>query len=142
MELVFASLDVLGSTPWQINRDVFDIVLQVWNSGERMGKVPPAVYDMPEPVPPENMDSDIKARSVHLQRMKAYQLGKANNHSDRCSVNYKIEIARAVSLGYLFFILSTIIVTYIFACFSSSETRYISRTTWTSEAVHTQFHHI
>jgi DNA-directed RNA polymerase len=103
MELVFASLDVLGSTPWQINRAVFDVVLQVWNSGERMGKVPPAVYDMPEPVPPENVDTDIKARSVHLQRMKSYHQSKANNHSDRCSVNYKIEIARAVSLGFSIF---------------------------------------
>ena len=101
MELVYASLDVLGSTPWQINKDVFDVVLQVWNSGERMGKLPPAVYDEPEPVPPENMDLDIKKKSIHIQRMKAYNHNKANNHSDRCSVNYKIEIARAVNLSAL-----------------------------------------
>jgi DNA-directed RNA polymerase, mitochondrial len=101
MELVFASLDVLGSTPWQINKDVFDVVLQAWNSGERMSKLPPAVYDRPEPIPPEDMDTDLKAKSIHLQRMKAYNQGKANNHSDRCNVNYKIEIARAVSLGFL-----------------------------------------
>jgi DNA-directed RNA polymerase len=29
--------------------------------------------------------------------MKAYAQAKANNHADRCGVNYKIEIARAVS---------------------------------------------
>src|SRR6266481_5612961 len=34
VELVYAGLDVLGSTPWKINRSVFDIVLKVWNSGE------------------------------------------------------------------------------------------------------------
>ena len=99
MELIYASLDVLGSTPWQINKDVFDVVLQVWNSGERMGKLPPAVYDEPEPTPPENMDLDIKTKSIHLQRMKAYNHSKANNHSERCNVNYKIEIARAVSFS-------------------------------------------
>ncbi len=33
LELVFASLDVLGSTPWKINRFVFDTMLEVWNSG-------------------------------------------------------------------------------------------------------------
>lgn len=104
IELVYASLDVLGSTPWQINKDVFDIVLQVWNSGERLGKLPPAMYDEPEPIPPDNVATDIKAKSIHIQRMKAYNNEKANNHSDRCSVNYKIEIARAVSPGCLFVI--------------------------------------
>ena len=34
LELVFAGLDVLGSTPWKINRKIFDVVLEVWNSGE------------------------------------------------------------------------------------------------------------
>ncbi|GLB44584.1 putative DNA-dependent RNA polymerase catalyzes the transcription of DNA into RNA using the four ribonucleoside triphosphates as substrates [Lyophyllum shimeji] len=95
VELVFAGLDVLGSTPWQINKQVFDVVLEVWNRGERMGKLPPAVHDEPEPQPPENMDTDIKAKSIYLQRLKAWSANKANNHSDRCSVNYKIEIARA-----------------------------------------------
>lgn len=97
VELVYAGLDVLGATPWKVNRNVFDVVLEVWNAGGRLCKVPPAIYDQPEPVKPDNFDTDIKARSVHGQRMKAWMQGKANNHSDRCSVNYKIEIARAVS---------------------------------------------
>ena len=98
LELIYAGLDVLGSTPWQVNRKVFDVVLKVWNSGERMCKIPPAVFDLPEPQKPENYESDPKARLVYLTRQKAWSEGKANNHSDRCSVNYKIEIARAVSL--------------------------------------------
>ncbi|KAG6896061.1 hypothetical protein C0992_010594 [Termitomyces sp. T32_za158] len=93
-ELVFAGLDVLGSTPWQINRDVFNVVLEVWNAGYRVGKLPPAEYDQPEPVMPPEAETDIKAKSVYQQRMKAYLNAKANNHSDRCNVNYKIEIAR------------------------------------------------
>ena len=97
LELIYAGLDVLGSTPWQINRKVFDVVLNVWNSGKRMGKIPPAVYDIPEPQKPDNYESDPKARLVYFTRQKTWSQGKANNHSDRCSVNYKIEIARAVS---------------------------------------------
>lgn len=97
VELVFAGLDVLGATPWNINRKVFEIVLSVWNDGYRLCKVPPAIYDQPEPEKPENYDTDIKAKSVYFQRMKAWGQAKANNHSDRCNVNYKIEIARAVS---------------------------------------------
>ncbi|PFH50361.1 hypothetical protein AMATHDRAFT_4013 [Amanita thiersii Skay4041] len=103
VELVYAGLDVLGSTPWRINRKVFDVVLQVWNSGERMGKLPPIQFDQPEPEPPENYETDLKARSVYIQRMKGYNQRKANNHSDRCSVNYKIEIARAF-LGDTFYL--------------------------------------
>lgn len=101
VELVYAGLDVLGSTPWKINRKVFDVVLQVWNSGDKLGKLPPAAFPDPEPVLPEG--ADIKMRTNFMQRMKAWTQGKANNHSDRCSVNYKIEIARTVSSA-LFFI--------------------------------------
>ena len=97
LELVYAGLDVLGSTPWQINRKIFDVVLKVWNSGERMHKIPSAVYEVPEPERPENYETDPKARVVYLTRQKVWSEGKANNHSGRCSVNYKIEIARAVS---------------------------------------------
>ncbi|KAA1474146.1 DNA/RNA polymerase [Dentipellis sp. KUC8613] len=95
IELVLAGLDVLGATPWRINRRIFDVVLEVWNSGERMGKLPPAVYDIPEPPRSEDADTDPQARSVYLQRHRAWLQERANNHSDRCSVNYKIEIARA-----------------------------------------------
>lgn len=98
MEHIFACLDVLGSTPWKINRAVFDVVLKVWNSGERMPKIPPTVYDAPEPERPENYDTEQTARMVYLERQKRYMHDKANNHSERCSVNYKIEIARSVSL--------------------------------------------
>jgi DNA-directed RNA polymerase, mitochondrial len=97
VELVYAGLDVLGSTPWKINRSVFDVVLKAWNSGERLSKLPPAVYDQEPPEKPENADTDMKVRSIYMQRQKAYMHGKANNHSERCNVNYKIEIARAVS---------------------------------------------
>lgn len=96
VELVYAGLDVLGSTPWQINEKIFRVVLQVWNSGERLGKLPPAVYDQPAPVKPAE-EMDMKQRSFYNLKMKEYNQAKANNHSDRCNVNYKIEIARAVS---------------------------------------------
>ncbi|KAF9444243.1 DNA/RNA polymerase [Macrolepiota fuliginosa MF-IS2] len=102
-ELVYAGLDVLGSTPWKINRKVFDVVIQVWNSGERMGKLPPATYDKPEPDSPENYATDMKARSVYIQRQKAHNQAKANTHSERCSVNYRLEIARALLNDTFFF---------------------------------------
>lgn len=96
LELIYAGLDVLGSTPWQINRKIFDVVLEVWNSGQRLGKIPPVAIEDAEPEKPPNYDVDPKARAVYITRHKAYLQAKANNHSDRCSTNYKIEIARTV----------------------------------------------
>ena len=101
VELVYAGLDVLGSTPWQINRKLFDVVIEVWNAGYRLGKLPPAVYDEPEPEKTSEMETDQKARSVYITRHRQWLVQKANNHSERCSVNYRIEIARAVSLVLL-----------------------------------------
>ena len=34
VELVYAGLDVLGSTPWKVNRKIFDVMLKVCHSGE------------------------------------------------------------------------------------------------------------
>jgi DNA-directed RNA polymerase, mitochondrial len=96
VELVFAGLDVLGSTPWVINRKVFDVVLSVWNSGERFGKIPPAVFDGVEPPRPADGEDPAK-KNIFVTKQKQYAQDKASNHSERCSVNYKIEIARAVS---------------------------------------------
>jgi len=97
IELIYAGLDVLSSTPWKVNKAIFEVVLEVWNSEERMGKIPPAVYDVEEPVLEVGKEHDMKAKSRYIQRHKLWSSNKANNHSDRCSVNYKIEIARAVS---------------------------------------------
>lgn len=98
VELVYAGLDVLGSTPWQINRRIFDVVLEVWNAGHRLGKLPPAAYDEPEPEKMPGTETDQKARVIFLQRQRQWLMSKANNHSDRCNVNYKIEIAHYVVL--------------------------------------------
>ncbi len=95
VELVYAGLDVLGSTPWKINKKIFDVVLEVWNAGYGLGKLPPAVYPNPEPQPPA--DNNMKDRALYMYNLKLYNQEKANNHSSRCNVNYKIEIARAVS---------------------------------------------
>ena len=40
LDQVFAGLDVLSSTPWQVNRNVFDVVLQSWNKGEAIADLP------------------------------------------------------------------------------------------------------
>nr|ASF90204.1 hypothetical protein SPAR04594 [Bartheletia paradoxa] len=102
IENVFTALDVLGSTPWTINRRVFDQVITVWNSGEALGELPaenPPEEDIPRPV---GYDTDPKIKSNHLRLLKKIQADRRNNHGQRCDVNYKLEIARAF-LGEKFY---------------------------------------
>ncbi len=96
LEHVFGALDVLGSTAWMINRDVFDVALQVWNSGEALADIPPKSLPVALPVRPVDAAVNLKTQARYeedLQRAAALQ---RNNHSQRCGTNYKMEIARAV----------------------------------------------
>ncbi|KAF8519384.1 DNA/RNA polymerase [Hysterangium stoloniferum] len=102
LEYICAGLDVLSSTPWQINEDIFKVVVEVWNSGVRFGKIPPLVYEEPEPTMPLDVDKNPVAKSMYNLRRKEWTNNKANCHSDRCSINYKLEIARAF-LGEIFY---------------------------------------
>lgn len=100
LEVVLAGLDVLGNTAWHINREVFDVVLAVWNTGEALADLPPA--EMSEPEPERPAPHDIKAKSVYQQRLRQWNAQRASNHSRRCDINYKLEIARTF-LGETFY---------------------------------------
>ena len=93
LEVVLAGLDVLGNTAWNVNKEVFDVVLQIWNSGEALGDLPPAEMTDPEPERPP--PDDIKAKGIYLQRLRQWNTIRSSNHSQRCDINYKLEIARS-----------------------------------------------
>ncbi|KAJ1031329.1 hypothetical protein NDA18_002545 [Ustilago nuda] len=95
VDTILAALDVLGNTSWKINKPIFDVMLEIWNSGKDIAGMPPVDMEQPEPQKPDNYNYDIKARSVYLQRLKQWNQQCASNHSQRCDVNYKLEIARA-----------------------------------------------
>ena len=136
LERVFQGLDVLSSTPWQINKDVFEVVLKVWNSGEAFGKIPPIKSSTPDPVKPDNYATDIKAKAAYMLAMQQATAEKRNNHSERCSLNYKVEIARAVCNH---FFLRTEHVANPLVIFSSWVKNSSFLTTWISEDAHTLF---
>ncbi|KAK6512084.1 DNA-directed RNA polymerase [Arthrobotrys musiformis] len=95
LDRLFTGLDVLGSTAWTINQRVFDVILQVWNTGEKFADIPPTFekdVGMPE-MPEPNADAAAKAAfKIAYQEMA---LLRKNHHSQRCDVNFKLEIARA-----------------------------------------------
>ncbi|KAI5917225.1 hypothetical protein F4810DRAFT_705058 [Camillea tinctor] len=94
MEQVSKGLDVLGRTPWRINRPVFDVMLEVWNTGEKLANIPPLHPNIPIPEEPEKSDDPL-ARRDWLRRVKAVENEKSGLHSERCFMNFQLEIARA-----------------------------------------------
>ena len=52
-----------------------------------------------EPERPADYDTNLKARNDYQAAVRDAAAAKRNNHSERCSLNYKMEIARAVRLA-------------------------------------------
>lgn len=94
MSQVFAGLDVLARTQWTINRGVFDVMLEAWNTGEAIAKIPPEIptADLP-PEPPES--ASTRERQIWLKQVREIENHKAGLRSQRCFQNFQMEVARA-----------------------------------------------
>ncbi|TLS26148.1 hypothetical protein PpBr36_05003 [Pyricularia pennisetigena] len=102
MEQVAKGLDALGRVGWRINKPVLDVILQVWNSGEGIGGIPPLTFDLKapeEPLPSE----DPFVRINWLKELKRVENLKASYHSQRCHANFQLEIAHAYRDQTLYF---------------------------------------
>lgn len=96
LEPVFHGLDVLSSTPWAINRSVFDVVLKAWNSGEAIADIPAAEEKADYKLPDKPASTlDPHQRSLYVERVKAIMAQQRKDHGERCKFNYNIEIARS-----------------------------------------------
>ena len=94
MEQMMRGLDVLGKTAWRINRPVFDVMLEAWNTGEELANLPALEPNLPTPEEPDSTDDPMKRR-VWLKAIKAIENEKSGLHSVRCFMNFQLEIARA-----------------------------------------------
>ena len=94
LDQVSKGLDVLGRTAWQINRPVFNVMLDAWNTGEGIANIPPLNPDIPIPEEPESSD-DPMARRQWLKQIKLIENEKSGLHSERCFMNFQLDIARA-----------------------------------------------
>ena len=94
MDQVFAGLDVLAKTPWKINREVFNVMLDAWNSGEAIANLAPEKPDIAYPEEPKASD-DPNARKLWMKQMKMAENQKTGLHSQRCFQNFQLEIARS-----------------------------------------------
>ncbi|KAI0840964.1 DNA/RNA polymerase [Hypoxylon sp. FL0890] len=94
MEQVSKGLDVLGRTGWKINKPVFDVMLEAWNTGNEIANIPPLDPQIPVPKEPEASDNPLQRREW-IRAVKAVENEKSGLHSQRCFMNFQLEIARA-----------------------------------------------
>ncbi|CAO1616183.1 unnamed protein product [Parajaminaea phylloscopi] len=103
LETVMCGLDALGETAWKINRDVLGVMTEVWNSGSDVADMPPLIDESwGRPTRPADYDTNVAAKAKFLNEEKLGKMKRAAIHSQRCDVNYKLEIARAY-LGETFY---------------------------------------
>jgi DNA-directed RNA polymerase len=94
MSQVFAGLDVLAKTQWKINRFVFDVMLQAWNTGEAIAKIP--AEDPPADYPPEpSVSDDARERKRWMRKIREMENHRSGQRSTRCFQNFQLEVARA-----------------------------------------------
>ncbi|KAI1735767.1 DNA-directed RNA polymerase [Xylaria scruposa] len=94
LDQVSKGLDVLGRTAWQVNRPVFDVMLEAWNSGEKIANIPPLNPNIPVPEEPDTSEDPL-ARREWLRRVRLVENEKSGLHSERCFMNFQLDIARA-----------------------------------------------
>lgn len=94
MDQVFAGLNVLSKTAWKINRPVFDVMLEAWNSGEPIADISPADPEVNIPPEPGPL-ADLLERRQWLKAFKEAHNKKNGYHSERCYQNFQMELARA-----------------------------------------------
>jgi len=95
MEQMFKGLDILGKTSWQINHQVFDTMLEAWNSGLAIANFPPANPKLDIPPEPETSTDPTKRRRW-IRAVKEIENLRGAYHSQRCFQNFQLEIARAL----------------------------------------------
>ena len=93
MRRIWDAITVLGKTPWRINRQVFEVMAQAWNTGEAIAKIPAAPSDEPDPEESEQLRDD-ESRKDWERRIREIKNRKAGKHSSRCFQNFQLEIAR------------------------------------------------
>ncbi|KAK9485358.1 hypothetical protein V1527DRAFT_467317 [Lipomyces starkeyi] len=103
LESVYEGLDVLGSAAWIINTRVFEVLAKVWNTGEEFLEIPTRYEgDINFPLePPKDADPAVRRDWARVCKLMIHE--RRTSHSQRCDVNYKLEISRAFLGERIFF---------------------------------------
>lgn len=94
MSQVFAGLDVLAKTQWKVNSFVFRVMLDAWNTGEAIAKIPPANPTSEKPREEPSI-AEPKARQKWIRAVRDAENQRSGLRSQRCFQNFQLEVARA-----------------------------------------------
>lgn len=95
LHTVFHALDVLGATPWRINKAVLQIVTVCWNEGKEWPCLP-VLESVPDIEKPSDYDTNPKSKSAYWAKKYKRENKEKARYSQRCDSNYKILLAKAV----------------------------------------------
>jgi DNA-directed RNA polymerase, mitochondrial len=97
---VYESLDVLGSVGWRIHERVYEVMMRVWNGGvEGMPGFPTFSeldVELGKIRAVDTQDMGDAEKREHVARKRKLEVARRNAFSQRCDLNYKMEIAKAV----------------------------------------------
>ncbi|EGF79316.1 hypothetical protein BATDEDRAFT_35464 [Batrachochytrium dendrobatidis JAM81] len=102
LPLVLRAVDKLGSTAWVINPIIYKVASTFWNKKESAPSIPKPIV-IPEIPKPSDYDTNPDARWKYIKKNTKRLQQISNNHSQRCDLNYKMEIARKYLGETIFF---------------------------------------
>ena len=94
MKQVYGALDILGQTPWTINEAVYQVMLDVWNSGEAIADIPPR-NPIPEYPPNPGHTASLAEKQEYSRQVRQVDNKITGFHSNRCYHNFQLEVAKA-----------------------------------------------
>lgn len=100
MQQVFAGLNALGKTSWNVNRAVLDVMSQAWNTGDSVANIP---TEKPIAEFPEEPLDDPKARRAWHMKVIDIDNHVTGLKTQRAFMNFQLEIARTFANETFYF---------------------------------------
>ncbi|KAL4738427.1 hypothetical protein BDV11DRAFT_189717 [Aspergillus similis] len=94
LKMIRKGLDILGGTGWVINRDVFNVMLEAWNTGEPIADLAPLDPELPIP-PKPSPEEGYEAEKEWHTKVRDIENQRGGYHSQRCFQNFQMEVARS-----------------------------------------------
>lgn len=93
MPKVYRAVNAVQSTPWRINKRVYDVMRELWDADQAVGGLPPR-EDYLMPAVPADMDTNEEAKAEWKRKAAAVHRANAELLSRRIEASQKLWIAR------------------------------------------------
>lgn len=93
MPEVYAALNALQNTPWQINRRVYGVMQHLWDTGRKVGGLPQSEDDA-LPAKPVDIESNAEARKEWKRRAARVHVSNASLRSTRLQARKLLNLAQ------------------------------------------------